>query len=173
MIITCENCSTSFNLDATLLKPSGSKVRCSKCKHIFTAFPAALPEEKEAPPEEVPEDEVESAAEETAAPDMAPAAGAAAAEEDVQEKAVVEEGIRLFEEAFLPGIMDTRGHAARCAVCREALSKFGEMFTLEEAFEYLIQLIYGKFITIAFANLFEELLSFVKLSNTLLYKTAF
>lgn len=39
MIITCEECSTSFNLDESLLKPEGSKVRCSKCRHIFTAFP--------------------------------------------------------------------------------------------------------------------------------------
>ncbi|MBW2298056.1 MAG: zinc-ribbon domain-containing protein, partial [Deltaproteobacteria bacterium] len=31
MIITCEECSTSFNLDEKFLKPSGSKVRCSKC----------------------------------------------------------------------------------------------------------------------------------------------
>ena len=91
MIITCENCSTSFNLDEKFLKPSGSKVRCSKCKHIFTAFPAAVPKEKEAPPEEVPVDEPESAAEEAEAPDMAPAAGAAVAGEDVQEEAGVDE----------------------------------------------------------------------------------
>jgi predicted Zn finger-like uncharacterized protein len=40
MIITCEACSVSFNLDESLLKPAGSKVRCSKCKAIFTAFPS-------------------------------------------------------------------------------------------------------------------------------------
>lgn len=39
MIITCEQCSTRFNLDDSLIQPQGSKVRCSKCKHIFTAFP--------------------------------------------------------------------------------------------------------------------------------------
>jgi predicted Zn finger-like uncharacterized protein len=39
MIITCEECSTRFNLDESILKPGGSKVRCSLCKHIFTAFP--------------------------------------------------------------------------------------------------------------------------------------
>lgn len=39
MIITCEKCSTSFNLDDTLVKENGSKVRCSVCKVVFTAFP--------------------------------------------------------------------------------------------------------------------------------------
>ncbi len=39
MIITCEECGISFNLDESLLKPSGSKVRCSKCKTVFTAYP--------------------------------------------------------------------------------------------------------------------------------------
>ena len=39
MIITCEECSTRFNLDEALLKPEGSKVRCSRCKSVFTAVP--------------------------------------------------------------------------------------------------------------------------------------
>ncbi len=39
MIITCEECSTRFNLDESILKPGGSKVRCSLCKHVFTVFP--------------------------------------------------------------------------------------------------------------------------------------
>lgn len=39
MILTCEECSTSFNLDDSIVKDTGTKVRCSVCKHIFTAFP--------------------------------------------------------------------------------------------------------------------------------------
>ncbi len=39
MIITCQQCSTSYNLDETLLKPEGTKVRCTICKSIFTAYP--------------------------------------------------------------------------------------------------------------------------------------
>ncbi|OQY04670.1 MAG: hypothetical protein B6I22_08940 [Desulfobacteraceae bacterium 4572_123] len=39
MIITCSKCETSFNLNENLLKPSGSKVRCSKCKYVFIAYP--------------------------------------------------------------------------------------------------------------------------------------
>ncbi len=45
MIITCEECSTRFNLDDSLIQPKGTKVRCSQCKHVFTAFaePAQTP----------------------------------------------------------------------------------------------------------------------------------
>ena len=39
MIIKCEKCSSSFNLKDSLVKPEGSKVRCSKCKHIFIVYP--------------------------------------------------------------------------------------------------------------------------------------
>jgi len=39
MIVTCEMCSTSFNLSDELIKPSGSKVRCSKCKKVFSVYP--------------------------------------------------------------------------------------------------------------------------------------
>ncbi len=43
MIITCEACNTSFNLDDKMLKPTGSKVRCSICTRVFTAFPQQAP----------------------------------------------------------------------------------------------------------------------------------
>ncbi len=70
MIITCEECNTSFNLDENLLRPTGSKVRCSKCNKVFVAYPTKpieTPEqeeisktEEEAPKEEdVPEEAVE------------------------------------------------------------------------------------------------------------------
>ena len=39
MIITCKACSTSFNLDDKIIKPTGSKVRCSVCANVFTVFP--------------------------------------------------------------------------------------------------------------------------------------
>ncbi|MBF0211716.1 MAG: zinc-ribbon domain-containing protein, partial [Desulfamplus sp.] len=45
MIITCEKCSTKFNLDESLLKKEGSKVRCSMCKHIFKTYPPPPPDE--------------------------------------------------------------------------------------------------------------------------------
>lgn len=45
MIITCEQCNTTFSLDEALLKPTGSRVQCSKCKKIFSVYPAAKSEE--------------------------------------------------------------------------------------------------------------------------------
>ncbi len=50
MIITCDKCSTSFNLDDSLVNEGGSKVRCSVCKEIFTAYP--LPLEVDIEPEQ-------------------------------------------------------------------------------------------------------------------------
>ena len=55
MIITCEACSTQFVLDDALIKPEGSKVKCSKCQHIFTAFPPDHPN-VEVPDEPTPQD---------------------------------------------------------------------------------------------------------------------
>jgi predicted Zn finger-like uncharacterized protein len=42
MIIECINCSRKFNLNENILKPNGSKVRCTKCEQIFRAFPISL-----------------------------------------------------------------------------------------------------------------------------------
>ena len=56
MVITCEKCNTSFNLDDSLVNESGTKVRCSMCKHIFTAFPKVdAPEPEVAEIEETPD----------------------------------------------------------------------------------------------------------------------
>jgi predicted Zn finger-like uncharacterized protein len=41
MILTCEKCDTSFNFPDNLIKDTGSKVRCSKCRHIFVAYSGA------------------------------------------------------------------------------------------------------------------------------------
>ncbi|MCD4762912.1 MAG: zinc-ribbon domain-containing protein, partial [Desulfobacterales bacterium] len=45
MIITCNECDTRFNIDESLLKQTGSKVRCSKCKNVFLAYPSSPSEE--------------------------------------------------------------------------------------------------------------------------------
>ena len=42
MIIECINCSKKFNLNEHILNPDGSKVRCTKCGQIFSAFPIYL-----------------------------------------------------------------------------------------------------------------------------------
>jgi predicted Zn finger-like uncharacterized protein len=44
MIVTCQNCNARFNLKDSLVKPKGSKVRCSKCRTIFVVYPETPPE---------------------------------------------------------------------------------------------------------------------------------
>lgn len=42
MIVTCESCETSFQLDESRIPASGARVRCSRCKHaFFLANPSA------------------------------------------------------------------------------------------------------------------------------------
>jgi len=40
MIVACVACNTQYNLDKNLLKSTGSKVRCSKCSHVFVVHPS-------------------------------------------------------------------------------------------------------------------------------------
>jgi predicted Zn finger-like uncharacterized protein len=51
MILTCEECDTSFNFPDNLIKETGSKVRCSKCRHIFVAYPSSGAEQSAAQPQ--------------------------------------------------------------------------------------------------------------------------
>ena len=45
MIVSCNECDSSFNVDDHLLKDTGSKVRCSKCSSVFVVYPeTAAPE---------------------------------------------------------------------------------------------------------------------------------
>ena len=41
MIITCEQCSTQFQLDDSRVPAQGVRVRCSRCRHAFFAKPPA------------------------------------------------------------------------------------------------------------------------------------
>ncbi len=94
MIITCENCETSFNLNEQLLKPTGSKVRCSRCKHMFTAYPPALPELEQVVVETVAPEEIQEKSEAAETPETEPTAGETGevAAETMQE-ADAEEGV--------------------------------------------------------------------------------
>ncbi len=51
MIVTCEKCNTSFDLDDEMIRGSGSEVKCSECEHVFTVHRPAADEEPESPPE--------------------------------------------------------------------------------------------------------------------------
>jgi predicted Zn finger-like uncharacterized protein len=39
MIVTCASCLTKFNLDNSRIPSKGTKVRCSRCRHIFYIVP--------------------------------------------------------------------------------------------------------------------------------------
>ena len=39
MIIPCKSCQSTFRLKSKLVKPTGSRVRCSKCSDVFKVFP--------------------------------------------------------------------------------------------------------------------------------------
>ncbi len=39
MQLRCERCSTVYTLDEKLLPPAGAPVQCTRCQHVFTAYP--------------------------------------------------------------------------------------------------------------------------------------
>ncbi len=60
MIVTCEECSTTFALDDALVKNEGSKVRCSRCRHVFTVFPPPSPSDAEDAPLDLPPEKIQA-----------------------------------------------------------------------------------------------------------------
>jgi predicted Zn finger-like uncharacterized protein len=78
MIVACPNCQSKYNLPEEKIAPTGSKVRCARCKHVFTAMPPGKDFDREL-------DELK-AAEPQAAPKPAAKAPAAPAEEAVSNK---------------------------------------------------------------------------------------
>jgi len=96
MIIRCEKCDSRFNIDERILKNGGSKVRCSVCKSIFTAFPP----QKGRLVEETDEDDF--ALVDTAELDRLPpkrASGPGSYDEEMEENFD-----KLFEDALEEGI---------------------------------------------------------------------
>jgi predicted Zn finger-like uncharacterized protein len=59
MIIECEKCASKFSLDEILLKSSGSKVKCSMCKHVFTAYPTQQMSDEEPIPDKILDQDLE------------------------------------------------------------------------------------------------------------------
>jgi predicted Zn finger-like uncharacterized protein len=97
MIIECDKCGTKFNLKESLLKKGGTKVKCSKCKNVFTAY---LPEERsveEAETVPVRTEDLKS----TMAIDSSPFAGEEAKAEAEKEKQGVD-----FEDVFEESMED-------------------------------------------------------------------
>jgi len=71
MIVQCPECQTKYNLPDDKVAPSGTKVRCSRCTHTFTAFPPFLPDT-------APRPESQSNAQSSTQPSPETAASAAA-----------------------------------------------------------------------------------------------
>ncbi|MFZ7111883.1 MAG: DUF3426 domain-containing protein [Desulfatiglandales bacterium] len=79
MIVVCEKCESKFKLEESLLKKEGSRVRCSLCRHVFTAYPS----ESLSPGEAVPYDDLDEGLQETVPLDSPP--GSEAQEDVFQE----------------------------------------------------------------------------------------
>ncbi len=47
MIVACPNCQSKYNLPEEKIAPTGSKVRCARCKHVFTVMPPGKDFDKE------------------------------------------------------------------------------------------------------------------------------
>ncbi len=63
MIITCDSCGTSFKVKSSLIKETGSTVRCSKCQYLFIAYPSSV--EPVTPIELMPDEKIETSIDET------------------------------------------------------------------------------------------------------------
>ncbi len=49
MLVQCPECNTKYNLNENQIAPEGSKVRCVRCKNVFTAFRSQVGTEPETP----------------------------------------------------------------------------------------------------------------------------
>lgn len=49
MIVPCESCQSTFRLDSNLAKPTGTRVKCSKCGKIFKVYPPQSSERRKHP----------------------------------------------------------------------------------------------------------------------------
>jgi predicted Zn finger-like uncharacterized protein len=50
MIVQCEICQAKYNIDDSKITPQGVRVRCAKCKHIFSVKPIPPPPPPPPPP---------------------------------------------------------------------------------------------------------------------------
>ena len=49
MKVPCKSCQTTFRLDSSLVKSTGTKVRCSKCREVFKVYPPSVVNRRKAP----------------------------------------------------------------------------------------------------------------------------
>lgn len=103
MIVQCETCKTKYNLADSFIKEGGSKVRCSRCKSVFVAYP---------PPQAVVEDRE---------------AASSAGERPEKREMAVDEGLKDvqmdFEKIFEDSLEDSDRTEAMPPVDHEALEE--------------------------------------------------
>ena len=49
MKVPCESCQSTFLLDSSLVKSTGTKVRCSKCREVFKVYPPSVLNRRKTP----------------------------------------------------------------------------------------------------------------------------
>lgn len=105
MIVQCPACKTTYNVNEAQIGPTGSKVRCSRCKHVF-AVSRSEPE-KPVGGEELPgasfDDELEHLFAEKSAAGRASSTSPASSNEDMLED---------LRGAFQPSLLDHAGSNA-------------------------------------------------------------
>jgi len=91
MIIECGQCKSKFELDEGMLKEEGSKVRCSICQNVFTAYPPSTLYDQEQPQDQ----DIDEDLQETVTLDSPPVL-----EEEPPVDSTMEEIEEEFDKAF-------------------------------------------------------------------------
>lgn len=130
MFITCQECNTTYRLDERLLKPTGSKVRCSQCGHIFVGHPPAAPDVAEPV---VPEPSVSATVPPPAdePPEEQELEGIDLAELD----AILEKGSPFAEEGDTAETLETTGDKTEADKLLDELDEADLDFDFEAALE--------------------------------------
>jgi predicted Zn finger-like uncharacterized protein len=112
VIVTCEECSTQFQLDDSKVPARGIRVRCSRCKHAFLVQPPGLS----------PSDRIQQAAEDALSGDSSPAPGTT---QDLPPSPETDDGGTEadweFNHDFGSGEQGEEGGADRRVAAREAI----------------------------------------------------
>ncbi len=125
MIIQCQECGTKFDIEETLNKGTGSKVRCSICKHIFEAYPPGelLAEEAPASADEQKESAGQPVSEDFPAEELEDSPKPEQANQDVDFDKLFEDSLNDLEGAATETLEDVEEHAEKVPDQKEGSEK--------------------------------------------------